>query len=563
MNSVQGYDRWQAFFEGPETVESVVLTGPDGRQHRRPVFQHQPTSFSYDDRGYETITPIGLPVRAVRFTPDRAGEWRYAWKQGDSTVAEGRFDCVDSAHPGFIGISRHDSRYFAFTNGAPYVAIGLNLCWPALFALSSGKEFQTSGRHGTLGAREFERWFRSLAENGGNFARLWLGMHYLQPEGKVAGELDLLRFAAIDRVVELARQHGIRLKLCLEYFRTFEPGTGQSRVLQHPVDGRSPANMDEWFQSPDWQGLWKRKVDALIARYGDDPVVMAWELWNEIDCCATSAFSVQEAWTKHWLSEIKGASPRNLVTNSLGSFDWEGKQALQDSFKMEEMDFQQVHRYLDQGAGLECCRTDPVAFSVEAVVRSRRPDRPVLLAETGAVNDGHSGPFRFYRSDHDGLVFHDTTYPAFFVGAAGSGHIWHWDVYVDQKNLWKGFRALAGALDGVAVDREDFIPKDLSTEDYWCLVLQGRTCTLGWLRHRADRWDRILRDGETISPVTTAQLDPATLGLKVSAVQLFQPWGGDEAGTPSRRGSVIRFPAFRHGLVFRLQHDSGITRGGV
>ena len=559
VDEIKRYDRWEVVFDGPDTVDTVMLTGPDGRRCRRPAFLHQPTTFTYDDHGYETIAPTGVPVRAVRFTPDQPGAWRYAWMSGGRTVEGGSFRCGEGAHPGFVEVSRHDPRYFAFTNGDPYVAIGLNLCWPTVFALSTGQEFKTGSGRATLGAREFERWFRSLAENGGNFARLWLGMHYLQPEGEVAGELDLLRFAAIDRVVALARQYNIRLKLCLEYFRTFEPGTAQSRVLRHPVDGRTPASMDEWFESPDWQALWQRKVYALLARYGDDPVVMSWELWNEIDCCATSGFQVPEKWTRRLLREIKAASPRNLVTNSLGSFDWEGKQALQDAFKMEAMDFQQVHRYLDQGAGMELCRTDAVAFSIEAVNRARRPDHPVLLAETGAVNDCHSGPFRYYRADHDGLIFHDTTYPAFFAGAAGSGHIWHWDLYVDQKNLWRGFGALAAVVRGVAVDWEDFVPKDLSTEDYWCLVLQGHTCTLAWLRNRADRWDHVLRDGKAAPAITGATLDLASLGIEASGVEVFYPWPEASQDVPTQCGTVIRFPAFRHGLVCRIRSTAGAT----
>ncbi len=465
METVRQYDRWQGVCDGPGDADCVILTDPQGGSIRRPAFLHQPAAFAYDDRGYESISAAGDVVLAARATPHLAGLWKYSWLSHGRVVREGQFQCEASPHPGYVEISPHDGRYFRFTHGQPYVPIGLNLCRPADYPISTGREFQTGPGLATLGAREFQRWFHSLAANGGNFARLWLGARYFQPEGEVAGELDLLRFAAIDRVIELARQYDIRLKLCLEYFRTFRPGTAQSRVLRHPDDGRSPQSMDEWFEGVDWQSLWMRKVTALLARYGDDPVVMAWELWNEIDCCETRGFHVQEAWTRRLLKEIKAASPRNLVTNSLGSFDCEHKQALQDAFAMEEMDFQQVHRYLDQGAPLACCR-DPVAFSWDAVRCSRRPDRPVLLAETGAVNDSHSGPFRYYRADHEGIIFHDTTYPAFFAGAAGSGHIWHWDCYVDQKNLWQSFGALAEALRGVAVDREQFSTVDLSTPRY-------------------------------------------------------------------------------------------------
>lgn len=550
--NVNCYQRGHVVYAGRDVPDGFQLIAPDGSEYRRPVFRHQPAEFTYDVHGYETITPDGEPVWASRFTPDRPGRWHYSWLSGEKVVDKGEFTCLADEEPGYVEISRHDPRYFAFTNGEPYVPIGLNLCLPEYFALSTGEEFKTGSNSGTLGARQYERWFGELASNGGNFARLWLGHSYFQAETEVAGELDLLRLAALDRVVDIARRYGIRLKLCLEYFRLFGNGAFPSRVLRHPDDGRTPMDMDEWFQSPDWQSLWQRKVDALLARYSDDPVVMAWELWNEINCCATSNFQVQEDWTRRLLREIKTASPRNLATNSLGSFDWEGAQAQQDAFKMDEIDFQQVHRYLDQGAALMVTRTDPVALSIDAIQRSRRLDRPILLAETGAVNDCHSGPFRYYGADHDGLIFHDTTYPAFFAGAAGSGHIWHWDCYVDRKNLWRGFRALSDSLRGVAVDREGLEPFDLSTETYWCLGLQGRTVALLWLRNRADRWDSVLRDGQSPPLVEDVRIDLSALRGKATRVELFQPWLEDGAGDITPDGSMLILRPFKHGVVCRL-----------
>ncbi len=551
--NIAQYDRLHLAYAGTDAVDGIVFTGPDGAQYSRPSFLHQPTDIVYDDHGYERITPAGIPISAARFTPPTPGTWRYNWQHGTRAVGAGSFTCTASAHPGYVEISRRDPRYFAYTNGDPYVALGLNLCGPVSYALSTGEEFKTGSGRGTLGAREYARWFQSLAANGGNFARLWLGIPYFQVDGEVAGELDLTRFAAIDAAVALARTYDIRLKLCLEYFRTFQADTPQSRVLRHPADGRPPASMDEWFTEPTWQELWWHKVDALLARYGDDPVVMAWELWNEIDCCATRDFAVQESWTQATLRRVKAAAPRNLVTNSLGSFDWEPKQAVQDAFTMPEMDVQQVHRYLDQGAGLAICRTDPVALAVDAVSRTRRPDHPLLLAETGAVNDCHSGPFRYYRADHDGLIFHDTTYPAFFAGAAGSGHIWHWDGYVDTKNLWYGYRALTELLHGVAVDREAFQAAEHTTDTYHCLLLRGTTCTLGWLRNRADRWDTVLRDGHPALPISNATLDLAALGLTATAVTLYYPWQDGEGEAVIHAGR-LSFPPFTHGLVFRVLH---------
>jgi hypothetical protein len=540
--AVPRFGRWQAAFAAETGADRVEFVGPDGATEARPTFLHLPARLVYDDHGYETAEPLGEQVLAVRFTPTEEGQYRYRALAGNAVVAEGGFRCQPSAHPGYVQRSSRDPRYFAFATGPSYCAIGPDLCWP---------DGGWGGR--TLGAHTYRRWFRQLAENGGNFARLWVSVRYFNPQREVAGVLeDMTAFTHLDAVVELARQHGVRLKLCLENFRGLDRASAdQFQVHKHPADGRSPANMDEWFQSDVWQQLWWKRVDAYLARYGNDPTIMAWELWNEINCCTTSDWSVQREWTRRVLPMVKAKSPRNLVTNSIGSFDTERFQSWYDDFMMEEMDFQQVHRYLDQGAPWAICHYDAPAFSKDAVERARRPDRPVLLAETGAVNDQHSGSFRYYRADHRGIIFHDTTYPAFFAGAAGTGHIWHWDEYVDNKNLWGGYRPFADLVSGVNLDQEGFRPADLSTDRVWLYALVGRKHALVWARNRADSWYRVLRDDQEPGVVSGAEFNLGALGVAAGRATTIWPWH-DGSGQATFVRGVLRLPPFRHGLFVRV-----------
>ena len=542
MASVPRYGRWQGEFDPKTRADRVLFTGPDGGEEERPTFLHQPAALTYDDHGYETTVTQGDAVTAVRFTPTEVGRYRYQARAGTETVAQGEFQCEPSEHPGYVQRSSRDPRYFACTNGTPYCAIGLDLCWP---------DGGWGGK--TLGAATYRRWFRQLSQSGGNFARLWVSVRYFNPQGEIAGVLDPAVFAGLDAVVALARQYGIRLKLCLENFRALDRSLAdQYAVLKHPSDGRSPANMDEWFQSDTWQQLWWKRVDAYLARYGNDPTIMAWELWNEINCCATSDWSVQREWTRRVLPMVKAKSPRNLVTNSIGSFDTKSYQSWYDDFKMEEMEFQQVHRYLDQGAPWDICHYDAPAFSKDAVERARRPDRPVLLAETGAVNDRHSGSFRYYQADHRGIIFHDTTFPAFFAGAAGTGHIWHWDGYVDNKNLWGAYRPFADLIAGVKLDQEGFRPVDLSTEKVWFFGLLGKGHLLAWVRNRADSWYAVLRDGKEPGLLQAEEFDLRKLGVRAGEVTTLWPWGEDRRRAELDAG-MLRLPPFRYGLLVRVR----------
>jgi hypothetical protein len=553
LMGVPRYGRWHKEFERQRGIDRIEFRQKGGAAVVRPAFLHQPAEFLYDEHGYETIKASGEIVLAVRFTPTEIGEYEYRALRGEELVETGTLTCEPSDHHGYVEVSRRDPRYFALSDGTPYCAIGPDLCWPDSYALPASREhFETSGKRATLGLGDYRRWFRRLAENGGNYARLWASCPYFDAQTDVAGDVELLRFAALDAVVELARQHGIRLKLCLEHFRSLEPTRPFfARMLRHPEDGSAPRDMDDWFQSPVWQEFWWKRVDAYLARHGDDPTIMAWELWNEINCCATSDWSVQCEWTRRVLPDLKLRAPHNLVVNSIGSFDMESSQSWYDDFKMDEMDFQQVHRYLDQGAPMEICRNDPPEFSVEAIERTRRPDRPVLLAETGAVNDAHTGPFRYYRSDDRGIIFHDTTFPAFFAGAAGTGNCWHWEEYIDQKCLWSGFRPFADLVDGIQFDAEGFRTFDLTTEHVWFLGLKGNRHLLAWVRSKADSWYAVLRDGRKPPLWRDQEFDLRPIGVRQGEVEVFRPWR-DARGQARLTGGSLHLPSFRYGLMLRI-----------
>lgn len=552
--ALQQYGRWTRTFPYKITVDSVVFTAPNGLRQTQPTFLHQPVTLTYDDHGYEHMEKDGKPLRAVRFTPMIPGMYRYRALAGEEVVEEGGIKVESSDNPGYVHISTQDPRYFAFTDRTSFCPIGLCMAGPPRYPLPKGTaHFETGSAWATMGAAEYERWFRLLAENGGNFARIWLSHPYFNVETETAGELDLAAFGRLDAVIEHARTYDIRLKLCFDHFRTFEPGSFFSKELHHPDDGRTPESFNAWLQAPTWRELWLKKVDAYLDRYGGDPIVMAWELWNEMDCVDGDWEHVLD-WTKDMVKTIKERAPEHLVTNSLGSFDDPSKESRQSDFKFFAMDFQQVHRYLDQGAPWEICREDPVAFSLDAVRRARRTAAAILLAETGAVNDRHTGPFRYYRMDNRGIIFNDTTFPSFFAGASGTGQIWHWDRYVDEKNLWRFFKPFAEMLEGVAVDLELFQTADLSHDDAWFLALRGQGHVLAWVRNKADTWHTVLRDGVEPPLLEDQVFDLTALNVTHGRVRLYWPWDDapPEVEEPLLSEGKLHLPPFRYGLMIKI-----------
>ena len=551
---VMRYVRWIKTFPLEKKVDRVEFTCPSLKNKSVVTFTHQPGEFRYDVRGYETLLPAGGLVTMARFTPEEEGVYGFRAMNGACVVEQGRFVCEKSAHPGFVRISFGDHRYFSFTDGTPFIPVGLNMVGPLMYQLPKElDEFKHMKDPATLGCAEYRRWFRELSAGGGNFVRLWLAHPYFSVDTGTAGEMDLLMFNKLDKVVELAGEYGIRLKLCFEYFRTFRESIFFSKTMKHPRDGRSPADMKEWFVDHEWQALWFRKVEAYTARYGNDPTIAVWELWNEIECCETGDWTIQRDWTRQMLLKLKQLVPGQMVVNSLGSYDRESSIQCYDDFKFDEMDFQQVHRYLDQGTPFEICRTEPVILSTDAVRASRRPDKPVLLAETGAVNDAHTGPFHYYRMDNDGLIFHDVTFPAFFAGAAGTGQIWHWPEYVDQKNLWKAYRAFSGLIDGIRPDEEAFIPVELSTEQVWFLALKGKRHILAWVRNRKDNWRTVLRDETMPEVLKGLKFDLNVQGIFEGKASTYWPWQ-DGVGQAEFNRGLLALPEFIHGIMVKIQY---------
>ena len=76
----------------------------------------------------------------------------------------------------------------------------------------------------------------------------------------------------------------------------------------------------------------------------------------------------------------------------------------------------QVHRYLDLGAKMEVCQApmDIICSSAIEELLSYHPGKPVILAETGAVEPHHAGPSKYYPQDTAGILLHDILFAPFF-----------------------------------------------------------------------------------------------------------------------------------------------------
>ncbi len=437
---------------------------------------------------------------------------------------------VTKASP-FVRVSPRDPRYFELSDGTPWIPIGLNM-------IAGG-----------------DAWMEQLAANRGNYIRIWLSTPAFDVEHAKSGVFDEEKAKRIDALLATARRLGLRVKLCLEHFRTLEGGRQPwaQKPLHLVSNGGTAASIADFFDGRPSREQFKKKLAWYQARYGSDPVVFGWELWNEIN--AVGGGDVL-AWTEAMLPELHRLFPKHLAMQSLGSYDSDWCRKHYDRLaRMPGNDVAQVHRYLDLGAGYDVCKGPVDLLAADAVQEMRKldPKRPVLLAESGAVEPKHSGPFKLYAKDTDGILLHDVLFAPFFAGAAGPGHCWHWDAYVAKNDLWRHFARFAAAVEGIDPPAEGFEVVEIPAPGLRIRALKGKRTFLAWVRDAESDWKAELAEGKAPRTVEGATLAlPA--GVKPgtgAAVRAYDPWS--DAWKKARvSGGAVPLPAFSRSIVVRI-----------
>ena len=460
----------------------------------------------------------------------------FAFLIGSLTVCNSQKKSYDES---FVEVSRENPSYFSLSNGDTYIAIGLNL--------SYGRNMD-----------EMERWFKLLSENGGNFARVWVGHSSFDYE-TVYGQVDQQQIAKVDKVLELAGKYGIKVKMCIENFRTIAPeGRGNNKRSYHVDNGGPFTDMTDYMTGDRGQKVFLDKVMFFKNRYGDDPRIFAWEIWNEMN--AISIRNMDELlipWNVAVLKKMQEIFPKNLVTQSMGSMDREWCfPHYEGTMRIPDNDLIQVHRYIDEGAPLPICQEPMDLLSADAIITMQAygVHKPILLAESGAVRPNHTGAHLAYDTDSEGTILHDMLFAPYFTGAAGPGHAWHWDNYVERNNIWFQFRRFVNAVGSLDPIKEGFQPLRADRTGFRIYILKGKKNSLIWVRDAENTWQTELIDG--IAPLlrsnVTLDLNSALKGGKVSKVEFYDPWSDQWSET--KAATTVTLPNFKRSLILKIKH---------
>jgi hypothetical protein len=177
----------------------------------------------------------------------------------------------------------------------------------------------------------------------------------------------------------------------------------------------------------------------------------------------------------------------------------------------------------------------------------------LFLAESGAVEPSHTGPFKLYKKDDAGIILHDVIFAPFFAGSAGTGQCWHWDQYVEDKGIWFQFRQFAEAIRGVNPLIEQFRPIEFETARVRAYALQGQHSLLIWCRDKQNTWQSELAQGLLPQPVQRASLDLPVSTLTKQAVRFYDPWTDTSTECELSGSRTLQLPDFKRSLLIRVK----------
>lgn len=445
-------------YDYDQVVLSAMFTSPSGVDFRADGFFIQEYTLN-ESTG--NLTQTGAGEFRLRFSPTEVGTWTYTTHLQDATGStfflQKQFQCIPTKqekNKGFV--RRGNTNYLQFDDGTPYIPIGENIAW------------QNSNAY-----NDYNTWIGQLAENDGNFFRLWhahwgLGIEWRAGQSNFTG---LRRYKQTsckyqDWLFDHCADLGVYVLLCLQHHGqvSSQVNPNWSESPYNTVNGGPCQNTWDFFTNTAAKAHTENRLRYVVARWGYARSVMAWELFNEVDW--TDEFATRRGDVAQWHVEmaayLKSVDPYGrLVTTSYARDVYDD-----ELWQSPEMDFTQTHFYINSGH-LERALTSGIHRYLDEF------EKPTLTGEFGL-----GGSENLSQADPDGVYLHNSMWATLYGGGLGAAMSWWWDNYIHPRGLYSHFGPLAAVASKV-----DFIKRDLKPVAAHVTGVPGDlslTPVLGW-----------------------------------------------------------------------------------
>lgn len=412
----------KAIFKSPSGITKIV----NGFFYKE--FEILPQSNRYKDGGKDAWK--------VRFTPNEIGKWTYHLMLSDSTGTSDSpvqsFDCITSFNNGFV--RKSNTNYLKFDSGLNYFPVGENVGW-----------------YGHKKIDDYKQWINELAENGGNFLRLWMCSWGTGIEWKETGLGDYSkrqdRAFELDWIIDYASQKGIYIMLCLNNHGQVSTYVN-SEWDNNPYNSKNGGpckNTFDFFSDSSAIKFYLRRLNYIVARWGYSPNILAWEIFNEIEFTNSYLFERKNiiAWQKMNAIYLDSLDVNNhLITTSYASSEKDFK-----LWKLPEIDFTQTHFYRGS-SDIESIQIDGIKNYLTSF------EKPTLVGEFGLWSRDES----FAEMDPKGITLHNSLWASTVSGSFGTSMIWWWDSYVHPFKLYKYFQPVNHFTSTIDYLNEDYKP---------------------------------------------------------------------------------------------------------
>jgi len=435
-------DRYDNPFDPAQVDVSAIFTTPEG--HPVPVngFYYQ-GFYRLRDEMQTAPQPQGRPEWRVRFCPRTPGAYRYTLRvrdpHGQAEWKDGAFTATPADGPRFVRVSPVDRRYFDFDNGDCFYPIGHNV--RSAYDSRMDDKFPWKFRH-PESPLAYERFFREMEAAQENLVEIWscawsLGLEWSDavPGYHGSGDYHLANAWELDRVLELARQHRLRVNLVLN-----NHGRVSSWVDAEWEDNPYNAARDGWlrqaidfFDDKHAIEMQRQLYRYYIARWGWDSSIFAWELFSEVNL--TGHESTQRTdfdprvveWHRMIGSYFHAEDPnRHLVMTHISTdYTFENPELC----KIPELDACAVDAYHN-------AQPSQIVSLLQATARFNNAfDKPILVTEFG-------GSPMAAGAEHLKRELHAALWSSTAIPLGGTPLFWWWQV-IEEHNLYGEYNAIA------------------------------------------------------------------------------------------------------------------------